>query len=64
MDVKTFEIAQDRQQLSTICELIHSSVGVREVFAATGHKFLLVATCGCTFQHSKDLTRHQRFCGR
>ena len=73
MDVRTleteenwFEVAQDRQQWSTICEQIHFSVDVGEACAANRHSLTqrFTCTCGHTFKCSGDLTRYQCFCGR
>ena len=70
MDIKTFgigdwyEIAQDRQQWTTVCKWICASAGVGEVcIANTSLIRSFTCTCECSFKCSGDLTRHQHFCG-
>ena len=68
MDIKTlgiedwYEIAQDRQQWTTVCEHICTSAGVGEVCVANTPLISpFTCTCGCSFKHSGDLNRHQHF---
>ena len=70
MDIQTlgigdwYEIAQDRQQWTIICERICASVGVGEVCAVNTPLIRsFTCTCGRSFKRSGDLTRHRHFCG-
>ena len=66
MDIRTlgiegdwYEIAQDRQQWMTICEWICASTGVGEVCVANTPLIKsFICTCGHSFKHSGDLTKH------
>jgi len=60
-----FTIAQDRQQLSTICEQFYLSDDVVEVCTANrpSQSQTYSCTCGRTFKRPGDLTRHKNFCG-